>query len=85
MGVYEGACRAARPPVRQRACFVSVTAAPTCGLRLCVCARREQQGILKLRNILEGLPEAQFNGEEYMNMYTCVPGTRRLQWRTGLL
>jgi hypothetical protein len=28
---------------------------------------------MKLRNILEGLPEAQFNAEEYMNLYTCVP------------
>ena len=32
----------------------------------------EQKGIMKLRNILEGLPEAQFNAEEYMNLYTCV-------------
>lgn len=29
-----------------------------------------QKGITKLKRILEGLPEAQFNSEEYMMLYT---------------
>lgn len=31
-----------------------------------------QKGIQKLKNLLEGLPEAQFNAEEYMNLYTTI-------------
>lgn len=31
-----------------------------------------QKGITKLKNILEGLPEAQFSSEEYMMLYTYV-------------
>ncbi|KAM5563965.1 cullin-1 [Rosa sericea] len=31
-----------------------------------------QKGITKLKRILEGLPEAQFNSEEYMMLYTTI-------------
>ncbi|GAB2265216.1 hypothetical protein Dimus_000284 [Dionaea muscipula] len=31
-----------------------------------------QKGITKLRNILEGLPEPQFNAEDYMMLYTTI-------------
>lgn len=32
-----------------------------------------EQGIDKLKNLLEGVPgTAQFDSEEYMNLYTCV-------------
>eukprot|EP00245_Coleochaete_scutata_P004099 TRINITY_DN16351_c0_g1_i1.p1 TRINITY_DN16351_c0_g1~~TRINITY_DN16351_c0_g1_i1.p1 ORF type:complete len:743 (+),score=208.68 TRINITY_DN16351_c0_g1_i1:174-2402(+) len=31
-----------------------------------------QQGINKLKNLLEGKPESQFNAEEYMNLYTTI-------------
>ncbi|XP_039162494.1 cullin-1 isoform X1 [Eucalyptus grandis] len=31
-----------------------------------------QKGILKLKNILEGLPETQFSSEEYMTLYTTI-------------
>lgn len=30
------------------------------------------KGITKLKNLLEGLPEQQFNAEEYMNLYTTI-------------
>ena len=35
-----------------------------------------QNGITKLKRILEGEPEEQFNVEEYMNLYTCAPATQ---------
>jgi len=31
-----------------------------------------QKGIAKLKNLLEGLPESQFNAEEYMMLYTTI-------------
>ncbi|KAL3380266.1 hypothetical protein AABB24_000747 [Solanum stoloniferum] len=31
-----------------------------------------QRGITKLKNILEGLPEPQFNSEDYMMMYSTI-------------
>lgn len=31
-----------------------------------------QKGILKLKNILEGLPEPQFSSEDYMMLYTYL-------------
>lgn len=31
-----------------------------------------QKGIMKLKNILEGLPEPQFSSEDYMMLYTYI-------------
>lgn len=31
-----------------------------------------QKGITKLKNLLEGKPETQFNSEDYMMLYTCL-------------
>jgi len=31
-----------------------------------------QKGIMKLKNILEGLPEPQFSSEDYMMLYTYL-------------
>jgi hypothetical protein len=82
------ACLAASPsaartvqcasPVAPLTSLTLPSACPVCLLLRCTAARA-QKGILKLRNILEGLPEAQFNAEEYMNLYTCVctPAQRR--------
>lgn len=36
-----------------------------------------QKGVQKLKNILEGLPEAQFNAEEYMARAAAQRGSRR--------
>lgn len=32
-----------------------------------------QKGITKLKNLLEGVPEQQFNSEEYIMLYTYPP------------
>lgn len=45
-----------------------------CALKLSLAPRGEQKGVTKLKNILEGLKETQFDANEYMNLYTCAPG-----------
>jgi hypothetical protein len=60
--VFAVPCRPQSAPlakgVRPNACL-----APCC----------EQKGVTKLKNILEGLKETQFDANEYMNLYTCAP------------
>lgn len=37
------------------------------------CAARVQNGIKKLKRLLEEEDEQQFSAEQYMQMYTCAP------------
>ena len=76
MVVYGGARKHAKATVVAPCCRVPVCACRSrfqCSSRCQSAVWRAQNGIMKLKRLLEEEDEQQFNAEQYMQMYTCAP------------